>query len=72
MRNLAFFPASCSKNAEVMFNFGETNFKYSSNESGFIGISKTVEKLTVITLKSSGNHKSPVVKEKKRTFGSNN
>ncbi len=63
MRNLAFFPAVCLKNAEVMFNFGETNFKYPANESGFIGISKTVEELTVVSLKSSGNHKGPVVKE---------
>jgi len=63
MRNLAFFPAVCLKNAEVMFNFGETNFKYPANESGFIGISKTVEELTVVSLKSSGNHKGSVVKE---------
>ena len=28
MKNQAFFPAVCMKNAEILFNFGATSFKY--------------------------------------------
>ena len=28
MRRLSYFPTVCMKNAEIKFNFGDTNFKY--------------------------------------------
>ncbi len=28
MKNQAFYPALCMKNAEIKFNFGDSNFKY--------------------------------------------
>jgi ATP-dependent RNA helicase DDX1 len=28
IRNNAFYPTVCMKNAEILFNFGETDFKY--------------------------------------------
>jgi ATP-dependent RNA helicase DDX1 len=27
-KNNAFFPSVCMKNAEILFNFGKTNFKF--------------------------------------------
>ncbi|VDN89967.1 unnamed protein product [Brugia pahangi] len=53
LRNTALYPAVVLKNAEIRFNFGETEFKYLSK--GYIAVCKASSENTVISPNGSSN-----------------
>lgn len=52
LKNYAFFPAVCMKNAEIRFDFGETAFNYPPKD-GFVGVSQAAKEFTVTSPRSS-------------------
>lgn len=62
LKNYAFYPAVCMKNAEIKFNFGETSFKYPPT-SDYVAIAHASKDNLVDSLRSSGITRGSIKKE---------